>query len=171
MKTLSIIAIFATLTASAAWQIDTITDPMTDSTRYAIVTHGTQVAAGFGFKYTPTFCVRITPVSYDQAKDQLTYTHEAIFGIEGDGLHRGRSQAMIRFDKAPAETLMITASTDRRAGFFAPDSGVVQRAMSATNILLRYRTTLGEERTTRFTVSGLSEQIREAKHLYLKARK
>lgn len=162
MKALSIIALFATLTASAGWEINTITDPMTDKVSYSISTPGDPVDTGF-FKYRPWLHFRITPVAYDRAKNLMSYTAETLFSIEGDGLRRGSTDAMIRFDKQPAKTVTVSTSTDRRAGFFEPGLKYLNAAESATNILIRYTTTLGAVRTTRFTVSGLHDQIQQVK--------
>lgn len=167
MKTLSFIACLAAIyTTSAEWQINTITDEMTDVTSYAISTAGTEVDTGMIVKYQPWLHFRITPISYDRTKNLMHYRAETFFAIEHEGLKRGSTDAMIRFDKQPAQTVTVTTSTERRAGFFEPGMNYLQKALSATNVTIRYTTTLGGIRTSRFNVSGLLDQIRSVKKLH-----
>jgi hypothetical protein len=166
MKTLSLILPFSIiLTASASWQINTITDEMTDVTSYAISTAGTEVDTGMIVKYQPWLHFRITPISYDRTKNLMHYRAETFFAID-EGLKRGSTDAMIRYDKHPAETVTVTTSTERRAGFFTPGLDYLDKALSATNVTIRYVTTLGSVRTSRFNVSGLQDQILSVKKLY-----
>lgn len=167
MKTLTFIAALAAIcTTSAEWQINTITDEMTDVTSYAISTAGTEVDTGMIVKYQPWLHFRITPVSYDRAKNLMYYRAETFFSIDVEGLKRGSTDVMIRYDKHPAETVTVTTSTERRAGFFKPGMDYLQKAESATNVTIRYTTTLGGIRTSRFNVSGLQDQILSVKKLY-----
>ena len=167
MKTLSLILPFSIiLTVSASWQINTITDEMTDVTSYAISTAGTEVDTGMIVKYQPWLHFRITPVAFDREKNQMHYRAETFFAIEHEGLKRGSTDAMIRYDKHPAETVTVTTSTERRAGFFKPGMDYLQKALSATNVTIRYTTTLGGIRTSRFNVSGLLDQLRSVKKLH-----
>ena len=167
MKTLSFIAVLAAIcTTSAEWQINTITDEMTDVTSYAISTAGTEVDTGMIVKYQPWLHFRITPISYDRTKNLMHYRAETFFAIEHEGLKRGSTEAMIRFDKQPAQTVTVTTSTERRAGFFTPGLDYLQKARSATNVTIRYTTTLGGIRTSRFNVSGLQDQILSVKKLH-----
>jgi hypothetical protein len=166
MKTLTFIACLAAIcTTSAEWQINTITDEMTDVTSYAISTAGTEVDTGMILKYQPGLHFRITPVAFDREKNQMHYRAETFFTID-EGLKRGSTDAMIRFDKQPAQTVTVTTSTERRAGFFTPGLDYLEKALSATNVTIRYTTTLGGIRTSRFNVSGLLDQIRSVKKLH-----
>lgn len=109
---------FCALTAFADWTIVPTTDEMTDVTKYCIVTTGEPVAITDFLKYTPELYFRITPVDYNAKTDQMTYRSEAFFSIQTEGLRRGESQVKIRFDRKPAQDVTVTASTERRAGFF-----------------------------------------------------
>jgi hypothetical protein len=167
MKILLLLLTIAHLLPVAAdWQINTITDEMTDVTSYAISTAGTEVDTGMIVKYRPWLHFRITPVAFDREKNQMHYRPEVFFAIETEGLKRGSAEVAIRFDKRPAETVTVTTSTERRAGFFTPGLDYLDKALSATNVTIRYVTTLGSVRTSRFNVSGLQDQILSVKKLY-----
>lgn len=148
-------------TANAAWKTTKVVDEMTDMTKYCISTEGTKIQVNNLLSYTPLMCVRITPKYFDSATDTMLYTHEQFFTIESEGLKRSGDEFQLRFDASPAETFQYSASTDRRAGFFCDD--VYKRIMTSTNVLLRFETTLGDIRTTRFQTVGLREELMKLK--------
>ena len=162
---------FCALTAFADWTIVPTTDEMTDVTKYSIVTTGEPVAMSDVMKYTPELHFRITPVKYDPKTDRMSYSAEAFFAIQTEGLRRGESPVKIRFDRKPAQDVTVTASTERRAGFFANPSGFISKATSSTNLLVRFTTTLGAVRTLKFRVDGLTDQLKESKKRFKDNRK
>ena len=147
----------------ADWTIVTVDDPMTDAKKYSIVTKGDPVQLTDFMQYVPELHVRVTPISYDAKTNRMRYSWEVFFAIETEGLRRGESPAKIRFDKNPAEDVTITASTDRRAGFFAPKSKMLDKIAASTNLLVRFSTTLGAVRTVKFPVAGLIPKLKEVK--------
>jgi hypothetical protein len=162
---------FCALTAFADWTIVTMTDPMTDVTKYSIVTKGEPVAMSDVMKYDPELYFRITPVEYNAKTDRMSYRADVFFAIQTEGLRRGESTVKIRFDRNPAEDTTITSSTERRAGFFANPSGFISKATSSTNLLVRFTTTLGAVRTLKFRVDGLMDQLKEVKKRFKDNRK
>lgn len=147
----------------ADWTIVTVDDPMTDAKKYSIVTQGDAVKLTDFMQYVPELYVRVTPISYDAKTDRLKYSSEVFFAIQTEGLRRGESPAKIRFDKNPAEDVTFTASTDRRAGFFANTNHLIAQMSTSTNLLIRFSTTLGAVRTIKFPVAGLMPKLKEVK--------
>lgn len=162
---------FCALTAFADWTIIPTTDPMTDVTKYSIVTKGEPVAMSDVMKYTPELHFRITPVKYDPKTDRMSYSADVFFAIQTEGLRRGESPVKIRFDRKPAQDVTVTASTERRAGFFGNPSGFISEATASTNLLVRFTTTLGAVRTLKFRVDGLMDQMKAVKKTFRDKRK
>ena len=162
---------FCALTAFADWTIVPTTDEMTDVTKYCIVTTGEPVAITDFLNYTPELYFRITPVDYNAKTDKMFYRSEAFFAIQTEGLRRGESPVKIRFDRKPVQDVTVTASTERRAGFFGNPSGFISEATASTNLLVRFTTTLGAVRTLKFRVDGLTDQLKEVKKRFKSNRK
>ena len=162
---------FCALTAFADWTIVPTTDDMTDVTKYCIVTTGEPVAITDFMKYTPELYFRITPIEYNAKTDRMSYLSEVFFAIQTEGLRRGESQVKIRFDRKPAQDVTVTASTERRAGFFANPFGFISEATASTNLLIRFTTTLGAVRTLKFRIDGLTDQLKEVKKRFKANRK
>ena len=162
---------FCALTAFADWTIVPTTDEMTDVTKYSIVTTGDPVAITDFLKYTPELYFRITPVDYNAKTDKMFYRSEVFFAIQTEGLRRGESQVKIRFDRKPVQDVTVTASTERRAGFFGNPSGFISEATASTNLLVRFTTTLGAVRTLKFRVDGLMDQMKAVKKTFRDNRK
>lgn len=148
-------------TANAAWTTTKIVDEMTDATKYFLSTEGTKIQIDDLSSYTPELCVRIAPIGYDVTTDTMSYKHEQFFTIKIEGLKRSGDAVQLRFDSAPAVSTVYSASTDRRAGFF--NGEILKRIFSSTNVLLRFETTLGAVRTTRFNTVGLVDAMRKLK--------
>ena len=144
---------------------------MSDVTQYSIVTTGEPVAMSDVMKYTPELYFRITPVDYNAKTDKMSYHAEAFFAIQTEGLRRGESPVKIRFDRKPVQDVTVTASTERRAGFFVNPSGFISEATASTNLLIRFTTTLGAVRTLKFRVDGLTDQLKEVKKRFKANRK
>ena len=153
----------------ADWTIVTVDDPITDAKKYSIVTQGDPVKVTDFMQYIPELYVRVTPISYDAKTDRMQYSSEVFFAIQSEGLRRGESSAKIRFDKNPAEDVTITASTDRRAGFFASKDKLIDKLSTSTNLLIRFSTTLGAVRTIKFPVAGLMPKLKEVKRTVAKS--
>lgn len=150
MKSILLFATALSLPALAAWNTATNVDPMTDEARFVFSTPGEPLEV-FSLKYTPFLCVRVPSNQTDRC--------EIFFEIQHEGLKRGTSDVLVRFDKTPAESWNVTASTDRRAGFFANPSDLLPKLKQHNRLTIRFQTTLQAVRTTSFTLTGLAESL------------
>lgn len=113
--------------------------------------------------YVPYICIRIQPHKRKPGK----FEADTYFAIQTEGIMRGESEIIVRFDRDKARTETVNASTDRRAGFFTRPAPLVREMLSHTNMTIRYETTLGHIRMTSFDVSGLTNAINQVKSQYL----
>ena len=149
-----------------AWQIEKHTDEMTDAIYYAIYTTGTVVNVKGLFNYTPQLQLRIHPVKYFPEKDALYFKADVLVGIESEGFPRRNPQIMTRIDDAEPVTSVWKPSTDRRAVFSPEPLALLDQLKPSTTFRVRYATTLGDIRTTRFSTSGITNEITKVKALY-----
>lgn len=160
-----IIGIIAAATIIAAdpcfaeWQSKTTTDPITDERAVTIAAPGDKILMSDFLDYVPYICIRIQPHKRKPGK----FEAETYFAIQTEGIRRGDSEIIVRFDRDKARTETVTASTDRRAGFFARPAPLVREMLAHTNMTIRYETTLGNIRTTTFNLSNLSNAIENAR--------
>jgi hypothetical protein len=76
-----------------------------------------------------------------------------------------------RFDREKPTTALWNTSADRHAAF-APDwKGTIAKLSAATNLTVRYTTTLGAVRTATFDVSGLTNALKQVKTRFLSQQK
>ena len=149
--------------ASAEWSIKPVTDPMSDQTSYLVATFGDPYSVTEYLREHPALIIELTPVEL-LTSGGLKYKSETYFALKSDGLRRSGIIATVRFDKNPPEDWPCGTSTDRRAAFFPKDRDPVVRLSSATNLLIRFETTLGAVRTLHFDVSGLKSKLIELKN-------
>ena len=152
-------ALFFAFSALAEnWNLINRTDEMTDEVSYILHTPGTPITVIEGaVTYTPTLIFRVSASPHDDKPARK----DLFFEIETDGIRRGTSTVKIRFDSAPAEDVTVTASTDRRAGFFANADKLIPKLAKSEHVKLRFVTTLGAVRTTTFNTSGFSDGIKK----------
>lgn len=135
---------------------------MSDQTSYLVATDGEPYAVSEYLQEVPALIVEVTPFELSKS-GALKYKYEVYFQLKSDGLRRSGIVAMLRFDKSAAEKWECETSSDRRSAFFPHSKKPLERIGSATNLLVRFQTTLGHERTLRFNVSGLKDKLRELK--------
>ena len=168
-KTLSLIVtlLIATIcNAVEPWRINKSIDPMTDELTYIVYTVGSKVSIGEYLSYNPELVFRIKPKNLTESGG-MKYKADIMFVIETDGLRSENAQIMTRYDRNAPTTEYWDTSTDRHAAF-APDWQAAMRNIeSSTNLLIRYTTTLGHVRTTRFDVRNLLPTLKEVKRSYM----
>lgn len=153
-------------TDAAPWQISRTVDEMTDEISYLVHTPGSVVRMTEYMSYRPELVVKVTPKGAN-ASGGMKYVGDVYFAIETDGLMRGQSEVVTRFDREKPTTALWNTSTDRHAAF-APDwKGTIAKLSAATNLTVRYVTTLGAVRTATFDVSGLTNALKQVKSQYL----
>lgn len=156
-------ALLASDLLAAEWKIDRRVDEITDEVSFSIFTRGEQVKDGI-LDYVPTFAVHIYPKSYEDGK--MTYRSETMFAIKAEGMMRTGVDVSYRLDRRKPVTETWTTSTERHAAF-SPRAHVFNRELiSATNLVIRFETTLGNIRTLKFRVDGLRDQMLEVKRRF-----
>jgi hypothetical protein len=163
-----IATILMTLTCNAVepWRITQATDPMTDETSYMVYTTGSEVTMSEYLAYRPNLVIKITPKNATKS-GSMTYTADIMLSIETDGLRRGNTPITTRYDRNAPTTEDWDTSTDRRAAFAPNWKTTMRNIVSSTNLLVRYTTTLGHVRTTRFDVRNLQPTLKEVKRRYI----
>lgn len=150
------------ITASADWIIDEDTDEITDQLSYYIVSKGDKYKVSDYLEESPHFIIKITPAEITDT-GALKYKFDSYFQVKSDGMNRHGIIATVRFDKDPPEDWLCNTSTDRRSAFFPKARDPIGRLSSATNLFIRFETTLGSIRTLHFDVSGLKPKLLELK--------
>lgn len=159
-------AAIAALTAAAEWKIISETDEITDEAYYFIDTAGTRVETHPGVYYTPSLCFKVQPQGLN-ADGKLLYKTDAFIMID-EGFHLGSAEIITRFDRAKPTTQSWPTSTSRRAAF-APNGLAFMRSVSgATNLTVRFETTLGYVRTIKFSVADIKTAMNEVVARYKK---
>lgn len=148
-----------------AWQIEKHADEMTDQIYYAIYTTGTVVRINELVAYTPQLQIRLHPKMLD-SQGRMLGKFEALFAISIECLTRKTTDVTTRFDSLPPKTETWTTSTERHGAFSPDPSDFVARLKSASSLRVRYTTTLGDIRTTKFDLANLTEQLERVKTLY-----
>lgn len=151
------------ITAAADWQIDEDTDEITDQLSYYIVSKGDKYQVSDFLNESPYIILKITPAEITDT-GALKYKFESYFQVKSDGMNRHGIIATVRFDKNPPEEWLCETSTDRRSAFFPKARDPIGRLSSATNLIIRFETTLGAVRTLHFDVSGLKQKLLELKN-------
>lgn len=163
----TIIAIAAFLRAE--WNIDEMTDEMTDEKYYFVSCFGSVVSMTDTMKYRPALVVKVTPKKMTDTGAML-YNGGFMFSIEIDAFKRNQDEIALRFNRDKPIVETWNTSTDRHS-LFSPDWKATLRKLSAsTNLTVRYITTLGHVRTTRFDTTGLTNTLKQVKKKYLKAK-
>ena len=163
------ILITATCNAVEPWRIDQATDPITDETTYMVSTPGSKVTMSEYLAYQPELVIRITPKNAT-ASGGMMYKADIMISIETDGLRRGNTPITIRYDRDAPSTEDWDTSTDRHAAFFPDWKSAMSKLGTSTNLTVRYTTTLGYIRTTRFDVRNLKPTLKEVKRRYMATR-
>lgn len=159
-------AAIAALTAAAEWKISSAADEITDEVFYYIDTAGTRVETHPGVYYTPGLCFKICPQNLT-AEGKMRYKCDALISID-EGFTRGETEIITRFDRAKPTTQSWPTSTSRRAAF-APNGLAFMRSVSgATNLTVRFETTLGHVRTIKFSVADIKAAMNEVVARYKK---
>lgn len=160
------ILITATCNAVEPWCIDKSIDPMTDELTYMVYTVGSKVFIDEYMSYKPELVIRIKPQNLTESGG-MQYLADIMVVIETDGLTRRNTTIMTRYDRNAPTTEVWNTSTDRRAAFAPSWKTAMRNIASSTNLLVRYTTTLGHERTTRFDVRNLQPTLKEVKRRYI----
>ena len=151
----------------AEWNIDEKTDEMTDEKSYFVSCRGSMVAEADMIGYRPALVLKVMPKKKTDTGAML-YNGDLMFMVETDAFRRNHDEIALRFNRDKPVVETWDTSTDRHA-LFAPDWKTTLRKLSAsTNLTVRYVTTLGHVRTTRFETAGLTNTLRQVKKRYLK---
>lgn len=140
---------------------------MSDAITYDVWKFGEAVKAADYVEYIPRFVVRIVPAGVTESGG-MKYKAEPHFQIKADGLRRDYCKVTSRFDRAPAEESIWSTSTDRHGAFAPKPMDFTKKMIAATNLCIRFETTLGAIRTLRFDVRGLMPMMRDVKARYVK---
>ena len=151
------------MSANAEWIIDENTDEITDQLSYFIVSEGDKYKVSDYLEESPHIIIKITPAEITDT-GALKYKFDSYFQVKSDGMNRHGIIATVRFDKNPSEKWLCETSTDRRSAFFPKARDPIGRLSSATNLFIRFETTLGSIRTLHFNVSGLKPKLLELKN-------
>ena len=156
IRTTLFTALILSLSGRAEWKIATENDPITDDRQALAYTKGTTVD-GSTFDYQPILGVMLT-----QAKSGKM-TVDAMISIQTDGLRRRSTQVTYRLDSSDAVTVNAETSSDRRTAYIPNPVKFASDMKAHTNLTVRYTTTLGAVRTTRFNLAGLSDALKSAR--------
>lgn len=151
---------------ASPWRITESTDEITDEKTYFVYCLGSPIRPMECSSYRPSICVKVTPKKTTET-GSLLYSGGVLLSIETDHLKRGTCEITTRFDreKATTETWNTTADRD---GALAPSwKAVVRKLNAATNLTVRYTTTLGHVRTSTFDVRGLTNALHQVKVKHL----
>ena len=168
--TLALSATAAERPASCAWQISESADAMTDEISYYVHTPGSTVRMTEYMSYRPELVVKVTPKG-TTATGGMKYTGDVMIQIETDGFDRSQCEIMTRYNRDKPTAELWQTSTSRHAAF-APDwQQTISKLSAATNLTVRYTTTLGHVRTSTFDVTGLKDALKQVKARHLKQAK
>ena len=92
---------------------------------------------------------------------------DAIISID-EGFTRGETEIITRFDKAKATAQNWPTSTSRRAAFAPQPFEFLRAVAGATNLTVRFTTTLGDVRTIKFSVADFKAAMNEVVARYKK---
>lgn len=148
------------------WRISEETDEINDEKSYYITASGSAVEISDYLSYRPMIVFKITPVG-KTTSGGMTYAGKIYLVIETDGLTRGECGMCTRYDKNKATVEEWNTSTDRHAAFSPNWKSELAKLTSATNLTVRYITTLGNIRTSTFDVRGLSNALHQVNVKYL----
>ena len=163
MKKLILLAAAIAAHAACAWTVEKHIDEMTDARTYIIWTTGTVVQVNSLVSYVPQLQFRIRPVTWYAMLNQLKFSCEAAFAIETEGFTRNGVPVMLRLDDEKPYSETWNPSTDRRVAFSPTPQPFLALAREKKMLRIRYGTTLGDIRTTRFELAGLDGAIAELK--------
>ena len=165
-----ILAATSARTDAAPWQISQTVDEMTDEISYLVHLPGSVVRMTEYMSYRPELVVKVTPKATTKS-GSIKYVGDVYFAIETDGLKRGQCEVVTRFDREKPTAALWNTSTDRHAAF-APDwKRTLSKLKAATNLTVRYVTTLGDVRTTSFDVTGLTNALSQVRTRHLAQQK
>lgn len=163
-----IIAAISAATAAddaSPWRITEKVDEINDELSYYISSRGSTVQDGY-LTYRPEIVLKIIPLGRT-ASNGITYTGAIYISIETEGLTRNTCGMCTRYDKKKATVEEWNTSTDRRAAFSPNWKAELGKLTAASNLAVRYITTLGDIRTATFDVRGLTNAIHAVKLKYL----
>lgn len=166
MKRLPIIlalVCMSAITSSAEWTVEKHIDEMTDVVQYIVWTTGTVVQIDSLLDYTPQLQLRLISPKHKSDTDDIIAKFEMLLVIETDGLVRSGAEVLYRIDNEEAVHEIWTPSTDRRGAFSPHPHMLYKKLKDAKTLRIRYVTTFGNIRTTRFDVSGIQDAIQKIK--------
>lgn len=153
---------------SAPWSVREHTDDITDELSYLVVQPASDAIEIMPLvTYRPAIVLQVVPNGFTPTGG-MTYKADAILKIDSEGLVRSGTDVTIRFDKDPPTTAHWESSTDRRAAFHPKPSSFISNLLSHTNLIVRYATTLGDIRTSKFDITELQSALQKVKALYSK---
>lgn len=155
---------------ASPWKIHKSQDEITDEISYYVYSTGSRIDVFPSVSYRPDLVIKIFPKSVTRSNG-LSYVADVMLSIENDGLTRNQTEIITRYNRQPASTETWTTSTDRRAAFAPNWKSTLKKIIAATNLTVRYQTTLGHIRTATFDVSGLTNALKQVKSQYLAERK
>lgn len=162
--TFTVAATMQSIADDSPWRVEERVDDITDEVSYIISSPGTPIFVAYYVKYHPELIVCMKPKS--SRGDKLLYAADVIISIDYENFER-ESEIVTRYDREKATSELWRASTDRSA-VFAPDwRKTIGKISSATNLTVRYMTSLGHIRTTTFDVCGLHEVLLDVKSRHL----
>lgn len=147
------------------WKITYSSDEMTDETSYYVYTTGSLVRMTEYMSYRPDLVMKVTPKG-ETPTGGIKYDGDIMIQIETDGLNRGQCEMVTRFNREKPTTEFWQTSTSRHAAFSPDWKATLAKLTAATNLTVRYVTTLGHVRTSTFDVTGLTNALKQVKTMY-----
>lgn len=157
------LVLMSAITSSAEWKVEKHIDEMTDVVQYIVWTSGTVVQIDSLLDYTPQLQLRLTSPKYKSDTDDIAAKFDLLLVIDTDGLNRRGAEVLYRIDNDEAVHEIWTPSTERHGAFSPHPRMLYKKLKDAKTLRIRYVTTLGNIRTTRFDVSGIQRAMQKIK--------
>lgn len=135
---------------SSAWHVAQHKDAITDEVSFFLVLDGDPIKAGV-IEYTPQLVLKV-PRGTNGAGDSAAA--ESGIKISPEAIKRQGVVADVRIDQNAAESIALTPSESRDVVFFPAD--FTKRLDGARTLVVRLTTSLGNTRTYRFNLGGVS---------------
>lgn len=139
-----------TATPSDVWRVAQHRDEITDAVSYLLVLDGLRISEGI-IDYVPRLVIALPQTARlsGDFSDAECYVNMDVEAIRRDGV-----VADVRINSDPAEKVCLTPSQNRHAAFLPKD--YVKRLDGARTLIVRLETSLGNVRTYKFNLQGVS---------------
>jgi hypothetical protein len=153
--------------AGTSWRIDEKTDEITDAVSYFVANMAKESESKSLFADTTALVIKIEPEGRTKSNDMKFKRYVSIYN-HGGPFDVDETRITTRFNREKATTsTWVTMQPLYKLAIAVDSAALFSKIETSTNLLVRFKTIIGETKTLTFDVHGLTNALQKVKAKYL----